>query len=150
MRILIQRVEKASVSIEDQLVSSIENGMLVLLGIETTDNEEDLHWLVEKLMKLRIFNDEKGVMNLNINQVNGEVLTISQFTLHASTRKGARPSYIRAARPEQAIPLYEKFLALVQEKTNQKTVSGIFGAEMKISLINDGPVSIWIDSKNRE
>ncbi len=150
MRILIQRVEKASVSIEDQLVSSIENGMLVLLGIETTDNEEDLHWLVEKLMKLRIFNDEKGVMNLNINQVNGEVLTISQFTLHASTRKGARPSYIRAARPEQAIPLYEKFLALVQEKTDQKTASGIFGAEMKISLINDGPVSIWIDSKNRE
>ena len=150
MRILIQRVEKASVSIEDQLVSSIENGMLVLLGIETADNEEDLHWLVEKLIKLRIFNDEKGVMNLNINQVNGEVLTISQFPLHASTRKGARPSYIRAARPEQAIPLYENFLALVQEKTNQKTVSGIFGAEMKINLINDGPVSIWIDSKNRE
>ena len=150
MRILIQRVEKASVSIEDQMISSIGKGMLVLLGIETADDDDDLLWLVEKMLKLRIFDDEDGVMNLNINQVNGEILTISQFTLHASTRKGARPSYIRAARPEQAIPLYEKFLALIKEKTQNKTVSGIFGAQMKISLINDGPVSIWVDSKNRE
>lgn len=150
MRILIQRVKEASVAISGETKAQIKQGMLVLLGIETTDTSEDSQWLVEKLLKLRIFDDEKGVMNLNINQINGQILSISQFTLHASTRKGARPSYIRAARPEQAIPLYKEFLAMVAEKINTESFSGEFGANMQVSLINDGPVSIWIDSKNRE
>jgi D-tyrosyl-tRNA(Tyr) deacylase len=150
MRILIQRVQEASVSIDGQVFSEIHQGLLVFLGIEHKDKEDDLYWLVEKLLKLRIFDDENGVMNLSVNDIGGQVMIVSQFTLHASTRKGARPSYIRAARPEQAIPLYEKFIAVVAEKMAKKPATGDFGADMKIHLINDGPVSIWIDSKNKE
>jgi D-tyrosyl-tRNA(Tyr) deacylase len=150
MRILIQRVKEASVSINGLLKSQINNGLLVFLGIEHEDGPEDLNWLVDKLIKLRIFDDERGVMNLSITDVSGQLLIISQFTLHANTRKGARPSYIRAARPEQAIPLYEEFINRIKEKTGVKPESGEFGADMQVALINDGPVSIWIDSKNRE
>ena len=150
MRILIQRVKEASVSINGLLKSQIEHGLLVFLGIEHEDGPDDLNWLVEKLIKLRIFDDERGVMNLSITDVSGQFLVISQFTLHANTRKGARPSYIRAARPEQAIPLYEEFLNRIKEKTGVKPESGEFGADMQVALINDGPVTIWIDSKNRE
>ena len=150
MRILIQRVSEASVSINQSVKAQIGQGLLVLLRIENDDEESDVEWLVDKMMKLRIFDDEKGVMNLNVNQIQGEILTISQFTLHASTRKGARPSYIRAARPEQAIPLYKKFLQRLESKLESNSYSGEFGANMKVHLVNDGPVTIWIDSKNRE
>ena len=150
MRVLIQRVEKASVSIEGRIKSQIQSGLLVLLGIEHDDDQDDINWLVEKLLKLRIFDDEKGVMNISVTDADGELMVISQFTLHASTRKGARPSYIRAARPEKAIPLYQDFLKSIEKKTGKKPASGEFGAHMKIDLINDGPVTIWIDSKNRE
>ncbi len=150
MRILIQRVSEASVSIQGQLKSEIGSGLLVFLGIEHEDETADLVWLVDKLIKLRIFDDENAVMNLSISDVSGQILIISQFTLHASTRKGARPSYIRAARPEKAIPLYNDFIQRIKDKTGIKPESGEFGADMKIGLINDGPVSIWIDSKNRE
>ena len=150
MRILIQRVNEASVSIEGNIKSEINKGLLVFLGIEQEDGRDDLVWLVEKLLKLRIFDDEKGVMNLSVLDVNAEILIISQFTLYASTKKGARPSYIKAARPEQAIPLYEAFLSLVEQKAGKKPGKGEFGADMKIGLINDGPVTIWIDSKSRE
>ena len=150
MRILIQRVSEASVSIDGELKSQIKGGLLVFLGIEHDDGQEDLVWLVDKLVKLRIFDDEKGVMNLSVMDVSAQILVISQFTLLASTRKGARPSYIRAARPSQAIPLYEDFLKKIEEKTGGKPASGEFGADMKIGLINDGPVTIWIDSKNKE
>ena len=150
MRILIQRVKEASVSINGLLKSQINNGLLVFLGVEHEDGPEDLSWLVDKLIKLRIFDDERGVMNLSIIDVSGQFLIISQFTLHANTRKGARPSYIRAARPEQAIPLYEGFLSQIKEKTGINPESGEFGSDMQVALINDGPVTIWIDSKNRE
>jgi len=150
MRILIQRVSEASVSIDGELKSQIKGGLLVLLGIEHDDGQEDLVWLVEKLVKLRVFDDDKGVMNLSVMDISAQILVISQFTLLASTRKGARPSYIRAARPQQAIPLYEDFLKKIEEKTGKKPASGEFGANMKIGLINDGPVTIWIDSKNKE
>lgn len=150
MRILIQRVSEASVSIEGEIKSQIKSGLLVLLGIEHDDGQEDLVWLVEKLVKLRVFDDEKGVMNLSVMDVSAQILVISQFTLHASTRKGARPSYIRAARPSQAIPLYEEFLNKIEGKTGVKPASGVFGADMKVGLINDGPVTIWIDSRNKE
>jgi len=150
MRILIQRVSEASVTINAEIKSEIGQGLLVFLGIEDADGDEDVTWLVEKLLKLRIFDDENGVMNLSVMDVSGEVMLISQFTLHASTRKGARPSYIRAARPESAVPRYEKFLFMLKEKMGKEVASGEFGADMKVSLINDGPVSIWIDSKNKE
>jgi D-tyrosyl-tRNA(Tyr) deacylase len=150
MRILIQRVSEASVSINQSVKAQIGQGLLVLLGIENDDGESDVEWLVEKMIKLRIFDDEKGVMNLNINQIKGEIITVSQFTLHASTRKGARPSYMRAARPEHAIALYEKFLRTIKNKLENNSYSGEFGANMKIHLVNDGPVTIWIDSKNKE
>ena len=150
MRVLIQRVSEASVTIEGQVKSQIDKGLLVLLGIEDEDGQEAIKWLVEKILKLRVFDDENGVMNLSLMDVEGELLLISQFTLHASTRKGARPSYIKAARPEKAIPLYEEFIKTMEEKKGGKIATGAFGADMKIGLINDGPVTIWIDSKNKE
>lgn len=150
MRTLIQRVKKASVTIEKQIKSAISNGLLVLVGIENTDNEEDIEWISNKIVQLRIFDDENGVMNKSLQDINGEILIVSQFTLHASTKKGNRPSYIRAAKPEISIPLYEAFCQAIQSKTEKKIGTGEFGADMQVELINDGPVSIWMDSKNKE
>ena len=150
MRVIIQRVSKASVSINGQLKSSIGQGILVLLGIEDNDKREDIVFLVKKLINLRIFDDENGVMNCSILEIGGEILCVSQFTLHASTKKGNRPSYIRAAKPEFAIPMYQAFcteLSIALKKTIQ---TGEFGANMQVELINDGPVTISIDSKNKE
>ena len=149
MKAVIQRVTQASVEIENKTRGEIGKGLLVLLGIEDADNEEDIEWLSGKISRLRIFADEKGVMNLPITEIDGGVLLISQFTLHASTKKGNRPSYIKAARPEIAIPLYEKFKTRLEKEINKKVKTGEFGAYMKISLINDGPVTIVIDTKNR-
>ena len=150
MKAVIQRVSRASVTINGKIKSSIEKGLLVLLGIEETDNKEDIEWLCGKIIRLRIFNDEQGVMNLSLQDVNGELLIISQFTLHASTKKGNRPSYIKAAKPEIAIPLYNEFLNHMEIEIGKKVFSGEFGADMKVELINDGPVTIIIDTKNRE
>ncbi|MCK5775576.1 MAG: D-tyrosyl-tRNA(Tyr) deacylase [Bacteroidales bacterium] len=150
MRLLIQRVKKASVSIEGSIYSKINNGLLVFLGIEEEDDSTDIKWLVEKLLKLRIFDDDMGIMNLSVTDIAGDILVVSQFTLYASTRKGARPSYIRAARPEQAIPLYEEFLGMIAQKQGKAPSAGAFGANMAIELINDGPVTIWVDSKHKE
>ncbi|MDG1658915.1 MAG: D-aminoacyl-tRNA deacylase [Crocinitomicaceae bacterium] len=150
MRILIQRVSEASVTIEESVHGKIATGLLLLLGVEPNDTEEDADWLVRKVSSLRIFNDEDGVMNLSATDIKGEYLVISQFTLHASTKKGNRPSYIKAARPEQAIPLYEYFIQQLDAVTETKVQKGIFGADMKVGLINDGPVTIWLDSKNKE
>lgn len=150
MRIIIQRVSRASVIVSDNIVGKIELGLLVLLGIETADTMEDADWLVQKLINLRIFNDADGVMNLSVKDVAGNVLLISQFTLHASTKKGNRPSYIKAARPESAIPLYEYFIQKTDIELGHKTQTGVFGAHMLLDFVNDGPVTIIIDSKNRE
>ncbi len=150
MRVLIQRVSEASVHIDNKIHGQIGLGLLALIGIESEDQEEDIQWLTDKMIKLRIFDDDKGVMNLSLKDVAGEVLLISQFTLHASTRKGARPSYMRAARPDKAIPLYQRFIDVVNEKMGKMPATGAFGANMKVSLVNDGPVTIWIDSKSRE
>jgi D-tyrosyl-tRNA(Tyr) deacylase len=150
MRILIQRVKRASVTIEEKIVSSIENGMLILLGIEEADTFEDVDWLTKKTAQLRIFNDEKGVMNLSIMETNGELLVVSQFTLHASTKKGNRPSYIKAARPETAIPLYHQFVEELKKVSGRPVLTGKFGAMMDVALINDGPVTILMDSKIRD
>ena len=150
MRIVIQRVSKASVHINKKEKASIKQGMLILLGIEDADDFSDTEWLIGKITKLRIFDDEQGIMNLSINQVNGEILLISQFTLHASTKKGARPSYIRAAHPDKAIPLYENFITTLNNQLKTEIKTGEFGADMQVELINDGPVTISIDSKNRE
>ena len=150
MRIVAQRVTHASVTIEKRMKSEIGNGMLILLGIEDADNEEDVDWLCNKLSKMRIFGDENDAMNLDINQVGGSFLVVSQFTLHAMTKKGNRPSFIRAARPEKAIPLYELFLKRLAEISGREVQSGEFGAMMEVALVNDGPVTILMDSKNRE
>ena len=150
MRILVQRTSEASVQIDGEKHGEISRGMLVLLGVESEDTKEDADWLIQKICGLRIFSDEEGKMNLSAQDVNGEFLVISQFTLHASTKKGNRPSYIKAARPEVAIPLYEYFIEELMVKSESKVATGVFGADMKVSLINDGPVTIWIDSKNRE
>ena len=150
MRILIQRVSKAKVKVEGDLIGSIGQGLLVFLGIENEDDINDIDWLVNKLLNLRVFNDEKQVMNLSLLDVRGELMIISQFTLMAATKKGNRPSYIRAASHQIAIPLYEKFLLLAEESLRNRVARGVFGADMKISLINDGPVTIFIDSKNKE
>ncbi len=150
MRLVIQRVIRASVTIENKEYSSIKKGLLVLIGIEEADNEEDISWLSSKLCNMRIFSDEEGKMNLDIKQINGEVLLVSQFTLHASTKKGNRPSIIKAARPEKAIPLYEKFISEMNKLIAIPIRTGVFGADMLIELINDGPVTIILDSKNRE
>jgi D-aminoacyl-tRNA deacylase len=150
MRVLIQRVLQASVTIEEKLHSSIGNGLLVLVGIEEIDNEEDIDWLVQKIIGLRIFNDAAGVTNISISEVGGDILAVSQFTLHAATKKGNRPSYIRAAKPDVAIPLYNKFTERLSIALGSQVKTGVFGADMKVALVNDGPVTIWIDSKNKE
>lgn len=150
MRILIQRVREASVVVAGNTVGAIGHGLLVLLGIEVSDTEEDMDWLCRKLSQLRIFSDEAGLMNLSIQDISGDFLVISQFTLHASTKKGNRPSYIKAARPEAAIPLYEAFVAHLRQCSGRPVATGIFGADMQVSLVNDGPVTIWMDSKMKE
>jgi D-tyrosyl-tRNA(Tyr) deacylase len=149
MKIIIQRVSKASVVVENKIISEINNGMLVLLGIGNEDTLDDIKWLVNKLCNIRIFPDENKVMNLSLKEVNGEVIVVSQFTLMASTKKGNRPSYIKAAKPEISIPLYKLFVQQLEESLNKKVGTGIFGADMQVSLTNDGPVTISIDSKNR-
>ena len=150
MRALIQRVSSAKVSIDGKIKSSIGVGMLVLLGIEDADITEDISWLSLKIINLRIFPDAEGVMNLSVKDIGGEILLISQFTLHASTKKGNRPSYIKAAKPDVAIPLYESFILHLEMDLDKKIGTGEFGADMKVELVNDGPVTIWIDSKSRE
>lgn len=150
MRLLIQRVRHASVGIDGREHSRIGCGLLVLVGIEEADGQEDIDWLAGKLLRLRIFDDERGVMNLDVGQVGGEVMIVSQFTLFASTRKGNRPSYIRSAPEAVSRPLYERFVEAVAGASGRTPATGVFGADMKIELVNDGPVTIWIDSKNRE
>jgi D-tyrosyl-tRNA(Tyr) deacylase len=150
MRVVLQRVVSASVTVEDKIVGAIQKGILALVGIEDADSQEDIDWLVTKITQLRIFGDDNGVMNLSIEEVNGDVLVVSQFTLHAATKKGNRPSYIKAARPEIAIPIYEKFVNTLENKMGKKVPTGIFGADMKVALLNDGPVTIIMDSKNKE
>ena len=150
MRVVIQRVEKASVVILEKEIAKIEQGLLVLLGIEIEDTKEDALWLASKIAALRIFSDQKGVMNKSITESGGEVIVVSQFTLHAKTKKGNRPSYIKAARPEQAIPLYQQFKEDLALAIGRQVQSGEFGAKMKVGLINDGPVTILIDTKNKE
>lgn len=147
MKAVIQRVSKASVSIDKNIVSEIETGLLILVGIEPLDDENDIDWLSKKIANLRIFNDENGVMNNSLLQENGDAIVVSQFTLQASTKKGHRPSYIKAAKPEIAIPLYEKFISKFEILLNKKVGTGEFGADMKVALINDGPVTILLDSK---
>ena len=150
MRLLIQRVTEASVTIEGRVHSEIGKGLMVLVGIEEADTQEDIDWLTGKLLRLRIFDDEAGVMNLDVQQVGGEVMVVSQFTLHASTKKGKRPSYFRAAGEAISRQMYEKFVASVEQALGKKVATGEFGADMKVALVNDGPVTIWIDSRNRE
>jgi D-tyrosyl-tRNA(Tyr) deacylase len=150
MKAVIQRVQYASVTINNIVKSKINNGLLILLGIEDADNAEDIEWLSSKIINLRIFNDESGVMNLSVNDVNAEIILVSQFTLHASTKKGNRPSYIKAAKPYVAIPMYEKMIQRLQIDLGKEIQTGEFGADMKVELLNDGPVTIVIDTKNRE
>ncbi|WP_019538138.1 D-aminoacyl-tRNA deacylase [Proteiniphilum acetatigenes] len=150
MRLLIQRVREAAVHIDGQKISSIGEGMLLLVGIEEADNEEDIGFLCKKTVNLRIFDDGKGVMNRSVLETGGDILVVSQFTLHASTKKGNRPSYLRAAKPDISIPLYEQFCSTLSEMLLKPVATGEFGADMQVSLVNDGPVTIWIDSKNRE
>lgn len=150
MKAVIQRVSHSSVTIDSKIVAEIQHGLLVLIGIEDADNQEDINWLTSKIANLRIFADQNDVMNLSVKEHNGDVLIVSQFTLHALTKKGNRPSYIKAARPEIAIPLYEKFIAQMELEMGKKVQTGQFGADMKVALVNDGPVTIIIDSKNKE
>ena len=150
MRAVIQRVSEAAVSIEDKVHASIGRGLLVLVAVEEADGPEDIEWLAGKIVRLRVFNDDAGVMNKSVREAGGEILAISQFTLFASTKKGNRPSYIGAARPEIAVPLYERFIARVTSELGRDVKTGVFSADMKVKLINDGPVTIIIDSKNRE
>lgn len=150
MRVVVQRVSEVSVKVEGEIISAINQGMLILVGIEDADTDEDINWLTNKIVQLRIFDDENGVMNLSVKDVDGEIIVVSQFTLHASTKKGNRPSYIRAARPEIAIPMYEKFIEATEKVLGKKVGTGKFGAMMEVSLINDGPVTIIIDSKQKE
>ncbi|MFY8097229.1 MAG: D-aminoacyl-tRNA deacylase [Flavobacterium sp.] len=150
MKVVLQRVLESSVTINNEIVAQIENGLLVLVGIEDTDNKEDIDWIASKIANLRIFGDENQVMNLSVKDIKGEVLVVSQFTLHALTKKGNRPSYIKAARPEIAIPLYEAFVHQMEIELGKKIQTGQFGADMKVALINDGPVTIIIDTKNKE
>lgn len=150
MRAVIQRVSEAYCAVDQQVVGAIKQGFLVLLGIEETDGLDDLHWLAQKIANLRVFSDENGLMNKSIHDVNGDVLLISQFTLFAQTKKGNRPSFIRAAKPDKAIPLYETMTAALSAHLGRKVATGIFGADMKISLVNDGPVTIIMDTKDRD
>lgn len=150
MRLVIQRTGKASVVINNSVYSSIEKGLMVLVGIEDADDEKDIDWLVQKLINMRIFSDADGKMNLSVKDIDGEILLVSQFTLHASTQKGNRPSFIKAARPEKAIPLYEAFIKKINAELGKPCKTGEFGADMKVELVNDGPVTIVMDSKNKE
>ena len=150
MRVVIQRVREASVTIDGKLHSAIGSGMLILIGVEDRDNAEEVDWLVKIVSQLRIFDDDNGVMNRSVVDVEGEILVVSQFTLHASTKKGNRPSYIRASRPEHAIPMYELFCRQLSQTIGRRVEMGVFGADMQVALINDGPVTICIDSLNRE
>ncbi len=150
MKVVIQRVKEASVKVDDKITGTIQHGLLIFLGIEDADNVEDMIWLSNKIVNLRIFNDEDAVMNKSVLDVGGEILLVSQFTLHASTKKGNRPSYIKASKPEIAIPIYEKMILQLQQDLGKPIATGIFGADMKVSLLNDGPVTIVIDSKNKE
>ncbi len=150
MKVILQRVSEASVTIDSEIVADIQKGLLVLVGIEEADTQEDSDWLVGKITKIRIFGDENDVMNLSVQDIDGDIIVVSQFTLHAATKKGNRPSYIKAAKAEIAIPLYEKFIESLEEELGKKVQTGVFGADMKVRLLNDGPVTIQIDSKNRE
>ena len=150
MRTVIQKVKSARVKVDEQVVSSIGNGLLVLLGIEDADTSEDIDWLTKKIVQLRIFSDENGVMNRSVKEVEGEILVVSQFTLHANTRKGNRPSYIRASKPDFAVPMYENFIAATEAVLGKKVSAGIFGAMMEVLLVNDGPVTIVIDSRQKD
>lgn len=149
MRVLIQRVSEASVTINETVHGAIDQGLLLLVGIEHDDNQQDIEWLVKKIAQMRIFSDEEGKMNLSVQDIKGSALVISQFTLHASTKKGNRPSYIKAARPEVAIPLYEQFVKSLSAQ-NISVETGEFGADMKVQLLNDGPVTIWLDSRDKQ
>ncbi len=150
MRVVIQRVSEASVTVNEKMVGEIENGLMILFGIEDSDGIEDIVWLSNKIVNLRIFNDSNGVMNKSVKEVDGNVLLVSQFTLHASYKKGNRPSYIRASKPDIAIPLYEQMVEQLEKDLNKKIQTGLFGADMKVSLLNDGPTTIVMDTKNKE
>ncbi|TDE31145.1 D-tyrosyl-tRNA(Tyr) deacylase [Flavobacterium ranwuense] len=150
MKVVIQRVSSASVTIDNKIVADIQKGLLVLVGIEDSDTQEDSSWLVNKITNIRIFEDENDVMNLSIKAIDGDIIVVSQFTLHASTKKGNRPSYIKASKPEVAIPLYENFVIQMEKEIGKKVQTGVFGGDMKVLLLNDGPVTIIIDSKNRD
>ena len=150
MRVLIQRVKEASVTIDGEVISLIHNGLLVFVGITEDDNREDILWLTKKIANIRLFDDENGVMNLSVMEAGGDILAVSQFTLMASTKKGNRPSYIKSAKPEISVPLYEEFCSEMELAVNKPIQRGVFGADMKVKLLNDGPVTIFIDSKNRE
>lgn len=150
MRVVIQRVTEASVTIKNKRVAAIKNGLLVLVGIENADTEEDVNWLTAKVVNLRVFNDDTGVMNLSVKEIKGDIIVVSQFTLHALTKKGNRPSYSKAAQPEIAIPLYEKFIKKIEIALGKKIQTGCFGADMAVQLVNNGPVTITIDTKNKE
>ena len=149
MKVIIQRVTSASVTIETEIAANIQSGLLVLVGIEDDDSQEDINWLSQKIINLRIFADDNGVMNLSVKDIEGELIIVSQFTLHASTKKGNRPSYIKASKPDMAIPMYEKFVKQMELELGKKIQTGKFGADMKVALVNDGPVTIIIDSKSK-
>ncbi len=150
MRAVVQRVTGASVTVDGKVISKIEDGLLILLGIEDADGKEGIEWLSKKIVNLRIFNDEAGVMNRSVMDIDGDVIVVSQFTLYAATKKGNRPSYIKASKPEIAIPIYENFIKRVELELGKKVGTGVFGADMKVELLNDGPVTIFIDTKNKE
>ena len=150
MKTVIQRVSSASVTIDSKIVADIQKGLLVLVGIEDADTQEDTNWLCQKITNLRIFGDENDVMNLSVKDIDGDIIVVSQFTLHASTKKGNRPSYLKASKPEVDIPIYESFVSQMEKELGKKVQTGIFGADMKVALLNDGPVTIVIDSKNKE
>lgn len=150
MKIVLQRVSEASVTVDNQKVADIQKGLLILVGIEDADSQEDIDWLTGKIIKMRIFGDENDVMNCSVQDIDGDIIVVSQFTLHASTKKGNRPSYIKASKPEFAIPMYENFVKSLEKEFGKKVQTGIFGADMKLNLLNDGPVTILIDSKNRD
>ena len=150
MKTVIQRVSQASVTVGNKIVANIQKGLLILVGIEDADTQEDIHWLCQKIIKIRIFDDKNQVMNLSVQDIDGDIIVVSQFTLQASTKKGNRPSYIKASRPEVAIPMYENFIRELEKEFGKKIQTGVFGTDMKVALLNDGPVTIVIDSKNKE